>query len=341
MEFLDWIQEECLARWGARPLSTSPLASDGSDRSFFRVKLDTGSLIALLNTGCSAENDAYWEIGRHLENCGIPVPRLYAYQRQMGWLLLEDLGELSLHQAVCKESSEQGILGLYRPVVEALLLLQVKGVKGFKESWCYQSPRYDESLMLERESGYFLDAFLLAYASWKGPQSCLREEFLVLARSTSRLAPPAFLMHRDFQSRNILIGPGGRAGIIDFQGARLGPLQYDVASLLVDPYVDLSDEIRQMVLQEYLEGLSELVSFSKEAFLEAYPLVQLHRNLQILGAFAYLGKIRGKKFFLKWIPAALANLKKLLREHPEWPCPLLRETVLELHLPSGPTTWDG
>lgn len=335
MEFFDWIHERCLARWGVHPLRTRPLASDGSDRSFFRVEFKAGSLIALWNSGHLGENEAYWEIGRHLGSCGIPVPRLYDYQRDMGWLLLEDLGELSLQEAVCKEGSHQRILELYRPVLEALLLLQVKGIKGFNESWCYQGSRYDESLMLERESGYFLEAFLQGYTSWKGAEGRLREEFVLLARATARLAPPVFLMHRDFQSRNILLNAEGRAGIIDFQGARLGPLQYDLASLLLDPYVDLSWDIREIILQEYLEGLSELISFSKEAYLEAYPLVQLHRNLQILGAFAYLGRIRRKKFFLKWIPSALTNLKKLLAEHPEWPCPLLRDVVLELALPSG------
>lgn len=300
------------------------------------MEVETGSLIALWNCGCLAENDAYWEIGRHLAACGIPVPKLYEYQRSMGWLLLEDLGDVSLQEAVRKESSEEGIFKLYRLVLKALLSFQVKGIRGFNESWCYQGSRYDESLMLERESGYFLEAFLEGYALWEGPKESLKKEFLPLARRASRLAPPSFLIHRDFQSRNILINPEGRAGIIDFQGARLGPLQYDVASLLLDPYVDLPGEVREVILEEYLEGLSEIVSFSKEAFLEAYPLVQLHRNLQILGAFAYLGGVRGKSFFLQWIPAALANLKRLLAEHPEWPCPLLRDTVMELDPVSGP-----
>lgn len=335
-EFFQWVHERCLALWGARALSTRLLASDGSDRSFFRVELESGSLIAMWNCGFRAENDAYWEIGRHLASCGISVPKLYEYQRSMGWFLLEDLGDVSLQKAVCKENSKEGVFELYRPVLEALLWLQVKGRKGFNESWCYQGSRYDESLMLERESGYFLKAFLQDYVSWKRPQSYLKEEFLLLARRTLQLAPPAFLMHRDFQSRNVLISPEGKASIIDFQGARLGPLQYDIASLLLDPYVDLSGEIREAILQEYLEGLSEVISLSREAFLEAYPLVELHRNLQILGAFAYLGKVRGKSFFLQWIPAALANLGKLLGEHPEWPCPLLRDTVLELASPSGP-----
>lgn len=330
MEFFEWIHERCVARWGVPPLNTRPLASDGSDRSFFRVEFKVGSFIALWNSGNSAENDAYWEIGRHLGSCGVPVPKLYEYQRDMGWLMLEDLGELSLQEAVCKESSHQGILELYRPVLEALLLLQVKGIKGFSESWCYQGSRYDERLMLERESGYFLEAFLQGYASWKGVKSRLWEEFLLLARTTARLASPVFLMHRDFQSRNILLSPQGRAGIIDFQGARLGPLQYDLASLLMDPYVSLPQDVRDSILREYLVGLSEYAPVSPEAFLEGYPLVALHRNLQILGAFAFLGKTRGKSFFLRWIPGALSHLQELLLAHPQWPCPLLRDTVAQL-----------
>ncbi len=328
--FIAWIQQQCLVRWGARVLGILPLASDGSDRSFFRVELEGGSLIALSNSNQRGENDAYWRIGRHLASRGIPVPELYEYEKQMGWFLLEDLGEVSLQQAALKEKCGHGILELYKPVLEALLCLQLRGKKGFDESWCYQSSRYDESLMMEKESVYFLEAFLQGYMFWKGPREFLMKEFQLLARTTAELAPPAFLMHRDFQSRNVLIDKTGKARIIDFQGARLGPLQYDLASLLLDPYVGLPPETKAIILEQYLDALSDNISFSREDFLGAYPLVELHRNMQILGAFAYLGKLKGKKFFLKWIPAALSNLGQLLEAHPQWPCPLLRDTVLEL-----------
>jgi aminoglycoside/choline kinase family phosphotransferase len=328
--FLHWVAEQCRDLWGKRPLAIEPLASDGSERRFFRVRLQERSIIALWNPDHPSENDSYWEIGHHLRDRGVPVPELYVYERQMGWILVQDLGRVSLQEAVRQEASPQGLLGLYSPVIRALLVLQTKGREGFKESWCYQTPRYDENLMLVRESGYFMEAFLKGYAAWRGPEGTLLGEFSLLANMAARLAPAQFLIHRDFQSRNILVAEGGSPGIIDFQGARLGPLQYDVASLLMDPYVSLPRDVRDSILREYLLGLLEYAPVSPEAFLEGYPLVALHRNLQILAAFAFLGKTRGKSFFLRWIPGALSHLQELLRAHPQWPCPLLRDTVAEL-----------
>ncbi len=329
-ELLSWISRKCMERWGLEPAGVEPLASDGSNRKFFRVYMGGWSLVALANSGQVAENDAYWHIGRHLKALGVPVPRLYEYGRQQGFMLLQDLGDLSLHQAASRLKPRDGLLSLYGPVLDALLRLQCRGRDGFQSNWCYQGPRYDRQLMQERESGYFLKSFLEGHCGWKGDRGRLLCEFAKLAEMAQSAAPARFLIHRDFQSRNILLDAFGMPGIIDFQGARVGPLQYDVASLVIDPYVGLSKGDREKLLGEYLLRLQAEGVCSPEEFLEGYPLVALHRNLQILGAFAYLGKECGKSFFLQWIPRSVDHLKRLLEEHPEWPCPHLRDTVGEL-----------
>jgi aminoglycoside/choline kinase family phosphotransferase len=180
--------------------------------------------------------------------------------------------------------------------------------------------------MLERESGYFLRAFIGDYLKISVQAESLSREFHKLA-GLARKAPDHFLLHRDFQSRNILMPGGECPHVIDFQGARWGPLQYDVAALVIDPYVPLTEEVRLGILAAYVKRLDASGAMDPELFLAHYPVIALHRNLQILGAFAYLGHGKAKPFFLQWIPTALTNLAAILRSHPEWDCPVLERLV--------------
>ena len=122
-----------------------------------------------------------------------------------------------------------------------------------------------------------------------------------------------FFMHRDFQSRNIILMKKG-FGIIDWQGARLGPLAYDLASLLIDPYVDLSLDERRQLYGHYLRSLRHLNKRSADNFEKSYPYIALLRNLQILGAFSYLSKVLGKSYFERYIPIAVKSLFRQLHE---------------------------
>ena len=99
---------------------------------------------------------------------------------------------------------------------------------------------------------------------------------------------------------------------IDFQGGRKGPLHYDLASLLIDPYVDLNDTLRENLMEYYLIQLGKLIKVDTKQFLLDYTVIALHRNMQVLGAFAYLSMVKQRKHFTRFIPPALKSLKKLL-----------------------------
>lgn len=333
-----WVIKRCGPLPEPTTLRWERLVADGSDREFFRIRTGPSSFVVLVNPRGTpegtGENDAYWAIGRHLAGRGVPVPSLFHYHRRRGWIVLEDLGDANLQGAVGVASSQEEVLGLYAPVLDALLTLQLRGKEGFQGAWCYQGPRYDRHLMLERESGYFLQAFLKGHLAWRGEEGPLLREFEELAESASS-APTDFIIHRDFQSRNILLPAPGRPCLIDFQGARWGPLQYDVASLVLDPYVDLTMETRQAILSSYLERLCSSRAMDPEAFMDHYPVIALHRCLQILGAFAFLGHTKKKDCFLQWIPRAFRQLCSLVRAHPRLTCPRLRE-LLELLRPAVP-----
>jgi len=119
-------------------------------------------------------------------------------------------------------------------------------------------------------------------------------------------------MHRDFQSRNIML-KANKPYFIDFQGGRIGPVQYDLASLLIDPYAALSQGTQDFLLAHYTDELSRHMRLDVEQFRKGYACCAITRNLQILGAFGHLSKSRGKTYFETYIPAALSTLRSNLK----------------------------
>ncbi len=288
------------------------LPGDGSKRSFYRLTSNQGSLIVMANppveTNAQKENVSYLMIGKHLFSKGVPVARIYRYDLDHGWFIMEDLGQKKLQEIAL---SSRNTLDTYKKVIELLIRSQLEGREGFDPEWCYQTKRYDRFVMERLESDYFLAYFLKGFLGLKPDLSELQCTFAHLASQAS-LAESNFFLHRDFQSRNIIINRG-RIGVLDWQGGRLGPLQYDLASLLIDPYVGLKKGEQEVLYEYYLRLLEERLPGASGSFARYYPYLAIQRNLQILGAFSYLGKIRGKNGFLAYIPPALQSLEGLLR----------------------------
>lgn len=295
----------------------SLLCGDGSQRIFYRIQLDDDSTIVAVLPGADnplgrAEAASAWNICRHLRRAAVPVPETVAFDRESGLILFEDLGDTRLYDLLQDEEAlkEERLFAVYRKVVQELVRMQVEGREGFDISWCWQTPHYDRQLMLERESGYFLQSLCRDFFNLTPDTTALNREFCRIA-DTAAMAPAGFFLHRDFQSRNIML-TNGAVRIIDFQGGRLGPLGYDLASLLIDPYVRLTNELREALFDEYVAELLQRVPYDPQALREEYLYLALQRNLQILGAFAFLGKQRGKVFFLSFIRPALVTMRALL-----------------------------
>ena len=225
------------------------LAGDGSDRRWFRLKSGVGTVI-LADHGLAAgqgpnETDACIAIGRHLRRRGVPVPAIQAAEPFAGQVMMEDLGDLHLQTAVAQLAAPEARRELYRRVIAVLVHMSRAGVAGFDPGWCHQAPRYDRDTIVTGEGGYFLDAYVRRVAGLTVATEEILPALEHLARCIARLETG--FMHRDFQSRNIMID-GDRIGIIDFQGARLGPMAYDLASLLIDPYVDLPRDLQDALV---------------------------------------------------------------------------------------------
>jgi aminoglycoside/choline kinase family phosphotransferase len=298
---------------------TSPqtLAGDGSDRRYYRL-LGSPTVVLLFHPfppgGEVNENDSFYLLGRHLRGKGTPVPEIYTYCREEFWMMLEDLGDISLEAVIQRQSQESQIRHWYRQALELLVDMQIKGQEGFDSSWCFDTPLVHRSFLWERECGYFVRAFLNNYLHLTIGMEDLAPDFEALL--TGALPPgPNYFLHRDFQSRNLFI-TSGRLRVIDFQGGRLGPLGYDVASLLIDPYVNLSPAWQAELLEYYLDRLTARLGLDRAAFREQYYHLALCRNLQILGAYGYLTQAKGKEQFARYIPTAVESLHRRLLERP-------------------------
>lgn len=325
--------QAAVERLSASLSGAQPLAGDGSDRRFFRL-LGSPTVILLHHPNPPGlgvnENDSYFHLGRHLRTQGAPVPEIYDYCREEGWMLLEDLGDINLEAAIKREGREDQVQFRYRQALEILVNLQLRGKEGFDPAWCFDTPVVHRPFLWERECGYFVKAFLQGYLGLKVAMDDLAPDFERLL--TRALTPaPNFFLHRDFQSRNLMI-KNGRLRVIDFQGGRLGPLGYDVAALLIDPYVNLSPARQEELLAHYQDLLEErLPGMDREAFTEQYRHLALCRNLQILGAFGYLTKVKQKANFARYIPTALAGLRRRLADR-TGEFPLLEQLVASLEL---------
>jgi aminoglycoside/choline kinase family phosphotransferase len=219
---------------------------------------------------------------------------------------MDDLGDVNLQQAARLTIQTQSLIRLYKSVIDQLIRLSLGGGDKFDPAWTYQSIRYDQELIIEKECRYFQEMFLNNYLGLGARLEDLAADFASLAQKALQYSNTGF-MHRDMQSRNIMI-KSQQVYIIDFQGGRLGPIQYDLASLLIDPYVELPTAIQAQLLDYSVDALSEKTAVEPEKFRRCFHYCSLTRNLQILGAFAYLSKIKGKHYFEDYIPAALQTL---------------------------------
>ncbi len=303
----------------SQALQLEQLAPDGSNRKFYRIS-QAGSSLCLAVAPATEGNQelkearSTWMIGRHLEQKKIPVPKMYAWDRESGLILFEDLGDIKLYDLVMKEGRKPDqalsdeLKNLYRQAVEVLAAMQISGREDFDTSWCWDTKRYDEELRFSREAMYCLESFL------RDMLGCdISGEVVEECREIARLGQGEddFFLHRDFQSRNIMIREG-LVRIIDFQGGRLGPLGYDLASLLIDPYVALSEQTQEEMVSLYIDCIGKNHGGDGTIFLRNYSFLALQRNLQILGAFSFLYRVRDKSFFKQFIAPSTRMLQKRL-----------------------------
>ena len=287
------------------------LKGDGSERQWYRVSAARRSMVmvdhGIRQTLTTSEADSFVNLGMHLYRQGVSVPKIYDCDTFSGLVFLEDLGDVNLQQTVQSTGDMTAVIGIYKSVIAEIIKLSGNGADKFNRNWTYQTPDYSRELIIEKECRYFLDAFLNGYLGWNERFENFQAEFFALADKALQ-HPTLGFMHRDMQSRNIMVR-NHDIYFIDFQGGRIGPIQYDLASLLIDPYVQLPASTQKQLLDYSIGMLAAATGLEPEKFRSCYHYCALTRNLQILGAFAYLSRVKGKKQFENYIPAAVKSLQ--------------------------------
>ena len=326
-ELKDFVRKCWPVAYGSPRGAWESMTGDGSDRVFMRVRGDQGGAGVLVYGPDPAENRSYENIGRHLWRVGRYGPEFFGADQERGLFLVEDLGDLHL-QAWAQGMDRESLTAMYIETTVMLADVHERASAGFDPDWCHQTRQYDRELILDRETGYFEHSFLRGHLGMLRSSSALKKEFEGLADRALDGTGPGF-MHRDCQSRNIMI-KDGKPRLIDFQGARLGPSGYDLASLLYDPYIKPDAGLRTVCLEQYQVRRLESGDFDRDSFIRTWPFLAVCRLLQALGAYAFLSGVRGKTQFLQYIPTALDSLGGLLSNEKFAFMPELRRLVLEM-----------
>src|SRR6266571_1871108 len=293
-------------RFDVEEVKISPIEKGGSDRKFYRVRCSAEQSLILVKYNLEREeNRHYVEIAQFLETHSIHAPRIYYHDPDEGLIWLEDLGERDLFGY--RDES-----WLVRRAFYESALDEIRKLHQLPEAVCIEMhqhlPAEFNAALYVWEQNYFFENCLGRYFEI---ETCTIDNLAALpplhdiAEKLAQL--PRVLVHRDFQSQNILLR-NGQAYLIDFQGMRPGLAQYDLASLLYDPYVDLSDAERDELLEHYC---SERPGAD---FMETLRLCAMQRLMQALGAYGFLGLVKDHKHFLQHIPKAVRSLREIVGE---------------------------
>jgi aminoglycoside/choline kinase family phosphotransferase len=297
-------------RFEEAQVKISPIEKGGSDRKFYRIRVTREQSIVLVKYSREqAENQRYVEIAQFLAGRGVRVPKIHFHDLTEGLIWIEDLGERDLWSY--RDESWLVRRAFYESALEEIAKLH--GVSAAESEEIRRDlPAQFDAALYHWEQSYFFENCLGRHLGIDPARLQKLASLPVLAEIATRLASfPRVLVHRDFQSQNIILR-NGQAHLIDFQGMRPGLAEYDLASLLYDSYVSLTESKRTALLKFYCAA----AEVSDPAFAEKFQLCAMQRLMQALGAYSYLGLVKKNRAFLAHIPAALCSLGEILRAIP-------------------------
>jgi aminoglycoside/choline kinase family phosphotransferase len=309
---------------GTGDLRLTPLAGDASNRRYFRVtrgekrfvlmqmanpedfKRSEEAVTGTVPAEVTGGEPPFLNMQRYLRRAGCPVPDVRGVDLAHGLILLEDLGDVSLMAAIA-EADPGAVEALYAEAVDGLARLQRDTPL---DDECIAAHRTFAPELLAWEFDHFVEYGLEA----RHERSLTDADRDALAAAFGRLAEeiaaaPTVLVHRDYHSRNLLVRPDGRLGLIDFQDALMGPVTYDLASLLWDPYVRLPDGLAGRLAGRYR---SQAPVPLPDDFDTLLARTALQRLLKAAGRFVYIDRVKGNPAFLKDVPACLMRARAIL-----------------------------
>ena len=311
---------------GREPLEVHQLAGDASSRRYFRVIADDDSWV--LMAWEPFEDDGtypFLSVRDHFAKHGVSVPKVLASSPAEGLVLLEDLGDLTLERKFWESQNQEVVIPLYKQAIDELIKIHFHATADrLAECTAFHMVFDIEKLLWEMNYArtHLLEG--LCGIRLTAPQTQALD--LAFARVCTLLhEEPKFIAHRDYHSRNVMIKLG-KIRVIDFQDARLGPVQYDLVSLLRDSYVRLEEGVTRQLLDYYLDQVNELRRSSptpvlpdpsRERFNRIYEFQTVQRCFKACGSFASFFNLRQDTRYLKYIPHTLQTVRKSMELFPE------------------------
>lgn len=308
---------------GKKAGEQTALTASGSNRRYYRIESEdkTVSLIGVQGTSRD-ENHAFLYMAEHFMQKGLNVPKVLAVSDDEMNYVQQDLGNVLLFDYIA-EGRKTGVFSakekdMLRETMRALARFQVIGAEEFDFNQCYPQPEFNLRSILW-DLNYFKYCFLKA-TGLDFQEDKLENEFERLAYILLQNRMNAF-MYRDFQSRNVMVCKDADGNevpyFIDFQGGRRGPVFYDVASFLWQAKANFHPDLREELVEVYLEELQKYMPVDRELFYDTLKHFVLFRTMQVLGAYGFRGYFEKKPHFLQSIPFAIDNLRHLLKHASE------------------------
>lgn len=292
------------------------LAGDASTRKYYRVVYENQSRVLMYwEPFGDPENYPFLNVLNHFAKVDVRVPKVEAFSPELGVVLLEDLGDLTLERKFWENQNQQAAMPFYEQAVDEIVKIHFLASKPVKPLSVCQTTMFDTAKFMW-EMNYAREHFLEKVGGVKlgdKEQKELQNEFLKICDILDR--QPKFVCHRDYHSRNLMLKLG-RIYVIDFQDARTGPVQYDLVSLVHDSYVNLSAESIEHIKNDYKQKAKDVGP--KEAirpdFDEIFRLQTIQRCFKACGSFTSFFNMRNDTRYLKYIKHTAALVHNTLKD---------------------------
>ncbi len=294
------------------------LAGDASNRRYFRVIKDQQSWVLMVWEPFNPEGYPFLSVLNHFAKHKICVPQVISMSPKDGLVLLEDLGDLTLERKFWEAQSPDSSMDFYKQAVDEIIKIHFIATRDRTDCTAFKV-KFDTEKFLW-EMNYGKDNLLSGLCKFEFSEKMNLEITKVFTDICSRLdEEPKFIVHRDYHSRNLMI-KFNEMRVIDFQDARLGPVQYDLVSLFRDSYVNMPEEMAAKLMDYYLEKAMPFLpaNISRTYFEEIYELQSIQRCFKACGSFASFLQLRNDKRYLKYLPQTLKRVLKSLGQFSEY-----------------------
>ena len=308
---LDLIRNLFLQWNGQKADFIQKLPQTASYREYYRISFNGDTVIGVFNEDLK-ENEAFLSFSKTFNELNLNVPEVLHTDLDNNLYLLSDLGDVTLYSIIHSKKhdyhSNPELLKLYKRALERLQVFQIDADKKIDYSYCYPRSKFDRQSILWDLNYFKYDFLKLGRIGFD--EQLLENEFQKFSEFVSSVNTDYFL-YRDFQSRNIMVKENDLY-FIDYQGGRKGALQYDVAALLYDAKAEIPNQVRDELLDHYLNLLETNYGLNRSEFMKSFYAFVLIRIMQAMGAYGFRGLFEKKVHLIKSILPARKNLKYLL-----------------------------